>query len=74
MNIYKYAKRHADGRLDISLILAAHRGSHTKSECRLLMVHWLAWYYHFVQAGDMDLAKRNMRNLIEEVMFLSHYE
>lgn len=74
MNIYKYAKKHAERRLDVSLILAAHRGCKSKSEIRLLMVHWLAWYYHFARAGNKDAAKDNMRYFISEVCQLPYYE
>lgn len=67
MNIYKYAKRHADRRLDLSLILDSHRECESKSKSRLLMVHWLAWYYKFARMGYKDAAKDNMRYFIAEL-------
>lgn len=70
MNVYKYAKRHAENHLDLNLILDAHGGDITKGELRLLMVHWLSWYYHFSRRGSRGVAKENMSLFISELMLL----
>lgn len=67
MNVYKYAKRHAETQLDIELILDSDNGVLGKTCRRLLMVHRLAWYYYFSRLGNRDLAKQEMANFIYEV-------
>lgn len=71
MNVYKYAKRHAEKQLDIELILDSDNAVFSKTCRRLLMVHWLAWYYYFSGIGRRDVAKQKMANFIYEVKQLS---
>lgn len=67
MNVYKYAKRHIETQLDIELIFDIDNGVLSKPSRRLLMVHWLAWYFHFSRLGRRDVAKQQMENFIYEV-------
>lgn len=71
MNVYKYAKRYPEKQLDVLMILDAFKGNDCKPKRRLLMVHWLAWYYYFSRVGNMDAAKHQMRLFIHELKMLS---